>query len=239
MTYLDLINEVLTRLREDQITTGDVDSNPYFRSIGAHVNDAKRRVENAWSWSCNRQTDTVALTEGVRTVELPNSGDQTFYELQSIFVGADGVTTPRQQSYVRRITKSQLRNQYLGGAVANDTPAEFAFDGRDATSGNLQITMVPPPAADLSLEVDCVRQQGPLTAATDVLLVPSLPVYSLATALASRERGEVGGAPTSELFSLANTYLADAIQQDSRFYEEELDWTGGISRPYNTNIRNY
>lgn len=237
MTYLELINEVLVRLREDVITEFQVDSNPYFRSIGAHVNDAKRRVENAWSWSCNRKTDIVPLVEGERNVELPNSGDQTFYELQSIYVGE--TSDPKTLSFVRRIPYSNLRKRYLSGTPDNNRPLEFAFTGRDATTGNITIQLASPPTAGLSLEVDCVRQQGPLVNASDILLVPSLPVYSMATALASRERGEVGGSPTSELFALANSYLADAIQQDSVLFEEELTWTGGITRPYNTNIRNY
>jgi hypothetical protein len=61
MTYLELINSVLVRLREDTITASQVNSDPYYRSIGAWVNDAKDRVEDAWQWTALRGTDVVPL----------------------------------------------------------------------------------------------------------------------------------------------------------------------------------
>ena len=50
-----------------------------------------------------------------------------------------------------------------------------------------------------------------LELAEDVCEIPSQPVLYYALAFASRERGEVGGQSANELFSLAKTYLADAI----------------------------
>lgn len=234
MTYLEIVNEVLNRLREEQISSALLDSNPYYRSIGAFVNDAKRYVEEAWSWSCFRQTDTVALVEGVKTTELPFSGDGTDYEIQSVYAS----NTPNL-SYVRRVAYPKIREQYFSNAINNGQPREYAVRGRNSTTGNIEITMVPPPSSEWSLEIDCVRKQPPLTEFNDVLLVPSLPVYLMATALAAEERGEVGGSSSSTLLARANQALANAIQYDTAFFEEELVWTGGISRPYNTNIRNY
>jgi hypothetical protein len=75
-----------------------------------------------------------------------------------------------------------------------------------------------------ALTIDRVARQAPLEAADDRLLVPALPVYSLATALSARERGEVGNTPTSELFRMADIALSDAIAQDSAMYAEEMDW---------------
>ena len=45
MTYLQLVNSVLRRLREDEVDT--VDQNSYSKLIGEYVNDAKRAVEDA------------------------------------------------------------------------------------------------------------------------------------------------------------------------------------------------
>ena len=84
--------------------------------------------------------------------------------------------------------------------------------------------------------IDRTSHQGPLVNATDRILVPSLPVFTLATALASRERGEVGGAPTSELFMTADRHLSDAIAQDSTLYANELNWYAN-DQDYNTNVR--
>jgi hypothetical protein len=57
MTYLELVNKVLTRLREDTVTT--VDYNDYSTLIGEFVNDAKKEVESAWLWSCLTEYATV------------------------------------------------------------------------------------------------------------------------------------------------------------------------------------
>jgi hypothetical protein len=47
MTYLQLVNKVLTRLREDTVST--VSQNTYSALVGEFVNDAKRLVEDAWT----------------------------------------------------------------------------------------------------------------------------------------------------------------------------------------------
>ena len=49
MTYLDAINRVLRRLREDEVSS--VTSTAYSKLIGDYVNDAVRLVEDAWDWS--------------------------------------------------------------------------------------------------------------------------------------------------------------------------------------------
>ena len=63
MTYLQLINSVLVRLREEQITAAQLEgaANPYWAFIGSAVNDAKDRVEDAWQWGALRGTDSVIL----------------------------------------------------------------------------------------------------------------------------------------------------------------------------------
>jgi len=62
MTYLELVNGVLRRLRENQVSA--VDQNPYSLLIGDLVNDAKRIVEDAWDWSALRTTLTITTTAG-------------------------------------------------------------------------------------------------------------------------------------------------------------------------------
>ena len=107
-------------------------------------------------------------------------------------------------------------------------------------SGNIQIIVYPVQelTSTDTLIVDRVSHQQTLANASDRLLVPSLPVYTLATALASRERGEVGGTPTSELFAIADRHLSDAIAQDSSLYPDELDWYSAGGDWVNTNVKN-
>ena len=49
MTYLNLVNNVLRRLREDEVTT--VAANTYSKMASDFINDAKELVETAWDWS--------------------------------------------------------------------------------------------------------------------------------------------------------------------------------------------
>jgi hypothetical protein len=253
MTYLQLINNVLTRLREDPITAAEVDnnfsSNAYWRSIGAHVNDAKDRVEDAWQWGAQRGTDEVDIVEDQVFFACPDSADN-HYILKRILVKENG-------NFLRWITIPNVRSKYAGvgtgSGVPKGTPTQFATSGEvqeedlvsnggafpDDQLGNHKYALFPSSSGAYTLEIDRAKHQDALVAATDRLLVPSLPVYTLATALASRERGEVGGTPTSELFAIADRHLSDAIAQDSARYADELDWFSAGEGWVNTNLRNH
>ena len=74
MTYLELVNGVLRRLREDQVSA--VDQNPYSLLIGDLVNDAKRIVEDAWDWSALRTTLTISTTADIFNYVLVGSGNR-------------------------------------------------------------------------------------------------------------------------------------------------------------------
>lgn len=72
MTYLQLVNSVLRRLREEEVTT--VDESDYSKLIGDFVNDAKRQVEDAWDWTALRNTYTLTTTSGTSTYALTDFG---------------------------------------------------------------------------------------------------------------------------------------------------------------------
>ena len=56
MIYRDIINEVLRRLREDQMSdwSGNLSSSnsstDYHKMVGDFVNDAKYEIEHYWDW---------------------------------------------------------------------------------------------------------------------------------------------------------------------------------------------
>jgi hypothetical protein len=56
MNYLNAINRVLRRLREDEVSS--VTSTAYAKLVGDYVNDAVRLVEDSWDWSVLRTTDS-------------------------------------------------------------------------------------------------------------------------------------------------------------------------------------
>ena len=73
MTYLDLINSVLRRLREDTVDTAN--GTDYSHLIGDLVNDAKKIVENSFDWTSLRDSITINTVSGTDTYSLTNSGD--------------------------------------------------------------------------------------------------------------------------------------------------------------------
>lgn len=60
MTYLELVNNVLRRIREEEVTS--VNSTTYSKMIGDFVNDAKKLVETSWDWSALRTTLTITTS---------------------------------------------------------------------------------------------------------------------------------------------------------------------------------
>ena len=63
MTYLELVNDVLVRLRESTVTT--VGETTYSSLIGKFVNDAKRQIEDSFNW--NVLSTTVTITTVANT----------------------------------------------------------------------------------------------------------------------------------------------------------------------------
>jgi hypothetical protein len=67
MTYLQAVNKVLKRLREN--TVNSVDETLYSRLVGEFVNDANRMVEDSWDWSALRTTVTQTVTAADGIIE--------------------------------------------------------------------------------------------------------------------------------------------------------------------------
>jgi hypothetical protein len=242
MTYLELVNNVLVRLREDIITADQLDSDPYWRFIGSAVNDAKDRVEDAWQWSALRGSDTIPLFplpvlkpgDFAPNFSLPNSADNHY--IIKGFYHSDTTAAVSTYNSVRWTNKDRMIQLHSAGVPPTGHPSEIAVNRRDQDTGNITVVVYPTALDTDVLIIDRVNHQPSLVAATDRLKVPSLPVYTLATALASRVRGEVGGTPTSELFGIADSHLSDAIANDSALYANELDWWANTDE-FNTNVR--
>ena len=72
MTYLQVVNSVLRRLRED--TVSSVTENDYSTLIGDLVNTVKSEIEDAWKWNVLRNTITVNTVDGTYRYILTGSG---------------------------------------------------------------------------------------------------------------------------------------------------------------------
>lgn len=210
MTYLNLMNSVLRRLREEETTS--VTSTTYVKMVGDFINDAKTLVGQAADWSALRETLTISTTASDNTYSLTGGGDN---------VKVMSMLNDTQNCFMHYQTKDWFNDAlYISNAVEG-APKYFTYNGLDG-NGDTQILLGPTPDGVYSIRVDLVKRQADLTANTDSLLIPAQPVIHLAVALLARERGETGGTSTAEYFQIANQYLSDAIAIDAAKHPEEM-----------------
>ena len=209
MTYLDLVNNVLRRLREDEVTT--VSSNTYSKMSGDFVNDAKKLVEAAWDWFALRTTLTVTTSADVFNYVL--TGSQNKIKVLNALNDTSNLTLEYQ-------TQVYFDDQYLINTPASGAPQYYTFNGVNA-SGDTQIDVYPKPDGVYTLRFNCTLRNDDLTADTDNMLIPAQPVIHMAIALLARERGETGGTSAPEYFGIADRYLSDAIALDAQKHPEE------------------
>ena len=212
MTYLDLVNAVLIRLRETEVAA--VTDTTYAQLIGALVNDAKRTVEVAWDWQALRSTLTVNATVGDNSYTLTGSG--TNFKILDAYNDTNNVT-------LQRLSTGELNRKLDMQGTSSGAPYSYGFDGLDA-SGDQNILLYPIPDASYTLKFDCVVREAALSDDADTTALPSHLVEMYAWAFATRERGETGGTSAQEIFSLADRYLADAIAMEASRSSEELTW---------------
>ena len=210
MTYLELVNGVLRRLREDQVSA--VDQNPYSLLIGDLVNDAKRIVEDAWDWSALRTTLTISTTADIFNYVLVGSGNR---------IKIIDVINDTSNWFMTYKDTHWMDNAFLNQTPPKSSPTFYNFNGVDS-NGDTQIDLYPIPNAVYTIRVNCVQRNPDLSADTDNLLIPHMPVLHMALALAARERGETGGRSAGELLSFAQNYLSDAIALDAYKHPEEM-----------------
>ena len=210
MTYLELVNGVLRRLREDQVSA--VDQNPYSLLIGDLVNDAKRIVEDAWDWSALRTTLTISTTADIFNYVLVGSGNR---------IKIIDVINDTSNWFMTYKDTHWMDNAFLNQTPPKSSPTFYNFNGVDS-NGDTQVDLYPIPNAVYTIRVNCVQRNPDLSADTDNLLIPHMPVLHMALALAARERGETGGRSAGELLSFAQNYLSDAIALDAYKHPEEM-----------------
>jgi hypothetical protein len=213
MTYLELVNDVLIRLREDEVS--NVSENAYSKLIGKFVNDSKRQVEDAYNWNALADTLTFTTTANLFNAVLVGSG-QRFRVLD--------VLNDTSDWFVDYMPTSEMnRRLLLQGTTPTGAPTHYNFNGVDE-NGDTQVDVYPVPDGVYNLRFNIIKPQPAMTSNTERLLVPSEPVVFGAYARALAERGEDSGILSSEAYALFQQSLADAIANEGNRYPEELIW---------------
>ena len=212
MTYLELVNSVLRRMREDEVST--VNANTYSKMVGDFVNDAKNLVETSWDWSGLRTTLTVTTTANIFNYVLTGSKNR---------VKALDVINDTSNNFMEYRPSSWFNDKYLNQDPVSGSPEYYTYNGVNG-NGDTQIDIYPKPDGVYAIRFNCIKRNAELSSDSDVLVIPSMPVIHLAIALLARERGETGGTSAPEYFAIADKYLSDAIALDAQKHPDETIW---------------
>jgi len=219
MTFRELINEVLIRLREDTIATdwsGNINDSStvtdYQKVIGSLVNDSKRNIETYHDWLVLRETVDVATVNGTKNYNL-SSGQ----EIKII-----DVINQATANHLVQVNR-QYMNSVKFPTEATGEPVYYAFNGADS-SNNLKVDMTPIPDSVQTISFDIVKYQDELKTASTVIKIPDKSVMLGAWARAISERGEDGGTNVSVMAAETSDAISQAVMLDSGNVQFESEW---------------
>lgn len=231
MTYKELVNAVLARLREDSV--GSVTETAYSTLVGSFVNDAKRVVEDAaWPWRALIRTVNLSVLantqqffdlEDYTTVEDSGQlntrarlylepGENEFQAyISTLNYERKICVAPRSYNKVQRLSDI---NHSTSGELTDLIVSTNASAANGKTSLRLLTYPAIPNRAE-TIELSVLNPQNALTNDSTVLLVPEDPVIQLAYLYCLYERGEEIGEMLTLTQAKAEIALSDAIMLES------------------------
>lgn len=210
MNYLQLVNKVLIRLRETEVTS--VQDNPYSKLIGEFVNIVKREVEDTWNWQALRNTITANT--------VPDS-------YSYVLTGTD--TRIRVTNVVNDTTNYRLEYRdtdwftkaFLQRPLEYGEPRFYNFNGIHA-SGAKQVDLYPIPDSEYAIRFNLFQPEADLESDADTVRTPNQIIIEGAVARAISERGDDGGYTEQE--QRYNRILSDYIANEAGNRPEETRW---------------
>ncbi len=222
MTYREVINEVLIRLRETPIASdwsGSINDSStvsdYNKVIGALVNDAKRSIESYHDWQILRETVNITTVADTKNYSL-SSGQE--FKILDVINNATG-------NELLQVSRAYLNRERYPTASTGE-PHYYGFNGADS-SNNLKVDLSPTPNKAETISFDIVKYQDALTTASTVVKIPTKPLILGAYARALSERGEDGGTQSSIAAQEAASAISQAIMMDAGNTQFESDWFMG------------
>jgi len=212
MTYRELVNAVLRRLRLDEI--GFVTDSPYSRMIGDLVNQAKREVEDAHSWLALESVVSLSTVAAVSTYTLVGFGRRA--RIRSVHN-----TTTRADIRSLSFDRFQRRVDFAANTGA---PTYWRING--LVGDDPVIELYPTPEAVYAVSVYATSPQSDLSDDSEELTVSPYPVILGGYALAVAERGDDRGAAEQMAQREYESALSDAVARDAFNNEsgQASDW---------------
>ena len=215
MTFLDIINKVLIKLRESTVVAPN--SSDYSDLIAQLVNDAKREVEDSWKWTALRTTVPITTVQGTSQYALTGAGDRWKFQADEDECAFNTTQTydvkRRSAAYVKRMTYYDTSENY---------PLYFYIEGQDS-NGDPYVNFWPTPDKAYVINFELVIPQDELSSGSTEITVPWYPVFLGAYTKAVDERGEDGGASADKSLQTYMLALGDAIALDYAKVDED-EW---------------
>lgn len=212
MTYLEIVNKILVRLRESTVTS--VNQTKYSRLVGQLVNTTKSEVEKAFGWQHLRGTATVNT--------IPGKFRYSLTDVEQGFTVLD-VINDTSNAFLKPAVSSKMNEWYLIDPVPSGTIEYYHLNGYD---NNLDpvVDFYPVPDTSQVIHFNIVAPQGELVNDTDTPYVPWELLYLGGYARSVEERGEDGATSASRAFGEYQSRMADFIALEATHYPDELTW---------------
>ncbi len=212
MTYLELVNNVLRRMREDTVST--IYENQQSTVVADLINDAKRQVEESHDWTVLGTDYTFSTAAADKNYVLTGTQNRaTVVDVRDLTSGG----------FLKYVPSVWIRQNEMTNNPGQANPTKWSYDGVDA-SGDTQIELWPVPDGIYSMSIRLVQRTADLTADGSTTQLPHMPIIHMAHWLAAAERGDVDSSDLQSLSAMAQKSLNDAIQYDMARQPENNVW---------------
>lgn len=200
-TYLDIVNDVMVRLREPTVTT--VSQTSLSTLVGKFVNDAKRQICDAYDWDAFNQAVTVTtVANQVGNYSLTGAGRR--------FKTMDVINTTNYYQLTPLSHADHDNFYYTIPSPIQALPMYYTIQGVDS-NGDTQVKFWPVPDKVYSIRFSLIVPEEDFSADSDTTKLAKEPIVLNAFARALVERGEDGGLSSSEAYALARAAMSDLI----------------------------
>lgn len=200
-TYLDIVNDVMVRLREPTVT--NVTDNSLSTLVGKFVNDAKRQISDAYDWDAFNQAISVTTVAGqVGGYSITGAGRR--FKIMDVI---------NASNYYQLTALSHADHDnfyYTIPTPIQALPMYYTIQGVDS-NGDTQIKFWPVPDKIYTIRFSLIVPEDDFVNNTDTTKLAKEPIVLNAYARALVERGEDGGLSSSEAYALAKASMSDLI----------------------------
>ena len=216
LTFLQITNEVLKRLREDTCTT--TNDTEYTKLIANLVNVAKRQVENAWNWIVLRHDASVSCTSAATEYSISNTNEY------SRIIQAYNVT--KKCPVLPVSWEKAMDLEYGTDSQGTGTIEGYRISGRDSATGVLKFKVYPRPQAgdNQNILFQCCTPTQYVTSDATPVAVPGDIVINAGYMLAVAERGDDGGLNVQNATDMYKASLGDAVSIEESLNKGETTW---------------